>query len=187
MFIKLNYFRKPLKEPTQLLDFEKYLLRQAELTKQKKLLKRNKDCKNEKEKETVKAKKMKIDEVKNQKEKKTEIKSSKKISKKTETVTSQSQKSRYSDSCHSNSLNAEESENNIMYLEGSETSNTLIFEQIAKVRNTFGLNEDCDESGSEYVPSDEYDSAEETIKSDRKRKHTIKECTSRRKRGNIRK
>ena len=58
--------------------------------------------------------------------------------------------------------------------------------QTAKVQNTLHSEDDANESGSEYVPSDEYDSEEESTKQSEKKRKTIKckENITRFKRGN---
>lgn len=116
---------------------------------------------------------MKTAESKPTKDKKPLAKSSKIHSKNVETITSESQKSSPSvslDPVHCEDLINEEIENsaddnNLMYFESSaETSNTLIHEEISKVRRTFDMEEYEDESGSEYLPGDDDDSEEECVK-----------------------
>ncbi|XP_008208058.1 DNA excision repair protein ERCC-6 [Nasonia vitripennis] len=177
-----NVLGRTLKESTQLLDLEKYLFRQAELAKQKKLLKKNKISQNEKEKSNIPTKKMKMVESNVAERKKNKsINSKNQHSKKSETITSKTQQcSTPMDLDLPSALDCvvEEHENNldsnIHDLESStETSNTLIHEQVSKVRKSFNLDEEESETGSEYVPSDEYDSEEETAKKSERRKKSI--------------
>ncbi|XP_011506045.1 PREDICTED: DNA excision repair protein ERCC-6-like [Ceratosolen solmsi marchali] len=165
-------------ESTQLLDLEKYLLRQAELTKQKKLLKNNKALTKQTDDSLVPAKKMKTSNSKSSKKQNTDAKLSENQGfKKLERISSRSQKlaSTIMDVSYEISDKEENiynvGNNNLLQTGNSfETNGDLDHKEIDKVEEICNVEIDND-SGSEYIPSDEYDSEVETTqKSGQKKK-----------------
>ncbi|XP_058796920.1 DNA excision repair protein ERCC-6-like [Phymastichus coffea] len=130
----------PPKKATYLLDFEKYLYQQAELAKQKRLLKKKKATANKRDKESPPTKKIKTSDlgiIKEKKDKKSQVK--------------------YAGIVTLQKINVENNQERYIDVDKMESSNS----SHEKIQSE---NIDEDNSGSEYIPSDEYYSEEELKK-----------------------
>lgn len=159
-----SFYRKTLNESTKFLNLEKYIRNQEELAKQKKLLKKKKNESNDADKNTVPAKKIKISEPKITKKKKTS--SDKRIEVAKDKISNLPANSH----CCKDTIS--DQDNNNGDLENNTKKNNKKLSKTLK-----DSEEEFDESGSEYVPSDDYDS-EEVDESEilRKREKKRKNC-----------
>ncbi|XP_014231795.1 DNA excision repair protein ERCC-6-like [Trichogramma pretiosum] len=154
-----NKLGKTLKEPTQLLDFEKYLQEQAELANQRRLLKKKKV--QGKQKNVIPTKKKKISEFNGCDATKTDVPKVKQFEEKRENVISTIKKS--NDSIQNRSCIKADNLN--------KPSTSTCNNKNKPSKRKYSANENDDESGSEYFPSDDYDSDQkDTEKTKRKKK-----------------
>ncbi|KAJ8669045.1 hypothetical protein QAD02_000304 [Eretmocerus hayati] len=173
---------RTLKESTQLLDLEKYIIRQAELAKQKKLLKKKKRLENEKGESQVPAKKIKL----MNKESKTNATGESKVSNKNHPDKKVCNPNEPSESSSSKKA-IDTLENFVVEDTDHDIDNdSNQTNQISKKVNSRGSKKSSkrnqaleskeydDESGSEYVPSDEYDSDVEENERPRQKKKSNK-------------
>ncbi|XP_014212607.1 DNA excision repair protein ERCC-6-like [Copidosoma floridanum] len=175
-----NTLGKTSNEPPKVWDLEKYLRQQAEFAKQKKLLKKKK-ASDVKGKNAVPAKKMKMTESKFGNEKINESKKLKKLKIKSKEKLPESKidiSKNSNEPCNNNNstqINEKclddvdrPSESNV------KTSNTK--RAAHKLPKNPSSEEEYSESGSEYVPSDDYDSEEEAEGIMKKREKKRKNC-----------
>lgn len=163
------------------MDFEKYLYQQAELAKRKRLSKKKKTQHNAKDKDEPPTKKIKISDSGGNKGKRNESKPSKNV----EAISLQGS-NESSDSNQSYSAKIQEkntNKNNVA--PGTKSHKKIDIEKNCALSENID-DEEVSDTGSEYIPSDEYDSEEEhTKKSERKKKIKISDHSSRPRRGKM--